>query len=168
MRHIPRLTVLFLTFLRLVGSTTLQAQRIAASPVGRISRVPSGGASADTTPRADRPAISAGFVLEQTAAASGGFAAGALVGGLVGGVLASAGSGRSAGGFEGLIGMIGGAVLAGPVGAGIAVNRFSRARGVEGRTWAGITGGYLGWFGGPAFYFTVPLGTVTAYNLSRR
>ena len=123
---------------------------------------------ADTIWRGERPPIPAGFILEQTAAATGGFATAALAGGLVGGLLATAGTERNSAGFEGLLGMLAGAVLAGPVGAAIAVERFSRPQGITSSVWAAMAGGYVGWFGGPAFYLTVPLGTVTAYNLARR
>lgn len=157
----------------LIGLSAILSENLSAqvAPPSRFAVPASPPASiglADTTQRGERAPLPAGFVLEQTAAASGGFAAAALAGGLVGGVLATAGADRNGGGFEGLLGMIAGAVLAGPVGAAIAVDRFSRPRGIASSIWAAMAGGYVGWFGGPAFYVTVPLGTVTAYNLARR
>ena len=155
-------------WLLLALSTNLFAQ---AAPPPRFAAPASSTAPAarpDTTRRGERAPIPAGFVLEQTGAAGGGLALGMLAGGLAGGLIATATTDRSAGGWEGLIGMLMGAGIVGPVGAAIAVDRFSRPRGITSSVWAAMAGGYAGWFGGPAFYLTVPLGTVTAYNLARR
>jgi len=95
-------------------------------------------------------------------------AVGMLVGGLAGLTFAKATMEPNAGGLEGLFPMLAGMIIGGPIGAAIAVDRFSRPRGITSSRWAAMAGGYLGWIGGPAFFVTIPLGTVTAYNLARR
>lgn len=153
------LAMVFVCALALLRPLVLEAQRV---PESRITALAAPGA--DTVPVRGRQPLPPGFVTQQTIAGFGGLTVGGLLGGLAGSALVQ----DSGGGWEDLAGVIFGMAIGGAVGSSVAVYRFSNGKGYHSSYAATLLGSVAGFFGGPVFWVTVPIGSAVGYNVARR
>jgi hypothetical protein len=145
--------------LSLLGARGLEAQRV---PEPRITAL--AAPVGDTVPVRVRQPLPPGFVTQQAIAGFGGLAVGGLLGGLAGSALVQ----DSGGGWEDLAGVVFGMAVGGAVGSSVAVYRFSNGKGYQSSYAVTLLGSVAGFFGGPVFWVTVPIGSAVGYNVARR
>lgn len=149
----------FAAILAVPLASNLGAQRL---PEPRITTL--AAPMADTVPTMGRQPLPPGFVTQQAVAGFGGLAVGGLIGGMVGSALVQDGGS----GWEDLAGAIFGMAIGGAVGSSVAVYRFSNAKGYRSSYAATLLGSVAGFFGGPVFWVTVPIGSAVGYNVARK
>lgn len=157
-----RRTAMMMAFagaMSVLGVVDLAAQRV---PEPRIT--PLVAPIADTVPVRGRQPLPPGFVTQQAMAGFGGLAVGGLLGGLVGSALVQ----DNGSGWEDLAGAIFGMAIGGAVGSSVAVYRFSNGKGYRSSYAATLVGSFAGFFGGPVFWVTVPIGSAVGYNVARK
>ncbi len=154
------LVMAFAGALSVLGASGLGAQRL---PEPRLST--SAPPLADTISVRGRQPLPPGFVTQQVLAGVGGLAVGGLLGGLVGSALVADGGGD---GWDDLVGVIFGMAIGGAVGSSITVYRFSNEKGYQSSYSATLLGSVAGFFGGPVFWVTVPIGSAVGYNVARK
>jgi hypothetical protein len=71
-------------------------------------------------------------------------------------------------GWGDLAGVLMGMIVGGTVGSSVAVYRFSNGKGYQSSYVATLVGSWVGLFGGPLLFVTVPMGSAIGYNVARK
>jgi hypothetical protein len=145
--------------LSLIVTMPLGAQQM---PPSRFA--PTEPVAMDSVPAVGRKPLPPGFVTQQAFAGFAGFTIGGLAGGLAGSALVR----DNNNGWNDLAAVVFGMAIGGAVGSSITVYRFSNGKGYQSSYAATLVGSVAGFFGGPLFWVTVPMGSTIGYNLARK
>ena len=137
----------------------LDAQRVPEPRIGAFA-----APVVDTLPQLGRQPLPPGFVTQQAFAGFAGLTVGGLLGGLAGSALVQDGGE----GWDELAGVVIGMAIGGSVGTSVAIYRFSNGKGYQSSYAATLLGSVAGFFGGPLFWVTVPIGGAVGYNVARK